>query len=174
MSETTKHGGGDSVLSLDGKAVGALASTGAGSTPATEYPHLFVRGSEYAHKGGFWCYREEDDEGDAPSRWIACDMLTADLLYKLASVEMAASDLVLSHDKAHKHNKELLDALAAARAELAGARRLTPALVERVAKAVFDADEWRSWNDAPFRAKETYRARARAALLAAGFQEDEA
>mgnify|MGYP000078228897 CR=1 FL=1 len=65
-------------------------------------------------------------------------------------------------------------ALDAARAELAGARRLTPALVERVAKAVFDADEWRSWNDAPFRAKETYRARARAALLAAGFQEDEA
>ncbi len=106
------------MLSLDGKAVGALASTGAGSTPATEYPHLFVRGSEYAHKGGFWCYREEDDEGDAPSRWIACDMLTADLLYKLASVEMAASDLVLSHDKAHKHNKELLDALAAARAEV--------------------------------------------------------
>lgn len=89
MSETAKNA--SDVLSLGGKAVGATASTGAGSTPATfAGVHVFVRGQEYAHKGGFWCWgdftnEDEPNSSATPDRWYSCDGMTHDLLDALAA-----------------------------------------------------------------------------------------
>lgn len=122
MSETTKND--SDVLSLGGKAVGAAASTGAGSTPATfAGVHLFVRGQEYAHKGGMWCWgdfanEDEPNSSATPDRWYACDGMTHDLLDALAAASAEVERLTMQYDNM-KAYADMRDAdLAAARAEV--------------------------------------------------------